>query len=61
MLDPSEVEDVQDQIARGHTDADRRIPRAFGLPLRSDMAAPHFHQSDVDDLTRDVFAVLLLT
>ena len=50
MLDPSEVEAVRDQIARGNPDAFQRILRAFGLPLRSYIAAQIHHQSDVDGL-----------
>jgi RNA polymerase sigma-70 factor (ECF subfamily) len=55
MLDPSEVESVREQIARGNPDAFQRILRAFGLPLRSYIAAQVYHQSDVDDLTQEVF------
>ena len=44
MLDPSEVEAVRDQIARGNPDAFQRILRAFGLPLRSYIAA-QIHQA----------------
>ena len=55
MLDPSEVEAVRDQIARGNPDAFQRILRAFGLPLRSYIAAQIHHQGDIDDLTQEVF------
>jgi RNA polymerase sigma-70 factor (ECF subfamily) len=55
MLDPSEVEAVRDQIARGNQDAFQQILRAYGLPLRSYIAAQVYHQSDVDDLTQEVF------
>ena len=55
MLDPSEVEAVRNQIARGNPDAFQRVLRAFGLPLRSYIAAQIHHLGDVDDLTQEVF------
>jgi len=55
MLDPTEVEAVRAQIARGNPDAFQLILRAFGLPLRSYIAAQVYHQGDVDDLTQEVF------
>jgi RNA polymerase sigma-70 factor (ECF subfamily) len=55
MLDPSEIEAVLDQVARGNRDAFRRIVRPFSLPLRSYIAAQVYHQGDVDDLVQEVF------
>jgi RNA polymerase sigma-70 factor (ECF subfamily) len=50
-----EIESVLDRIERGDRDAFQQIVRAFGLPLRSYVAARVYHLDELDDLTQEVF------
>jgi RNA polymerase sigma-70 factor (ECF subfamily) len=57
MLAPAELDAVIDAILRGEEDAFRKILRAYGLPLRSYIAAWVHHVDDVDDIAQEVFFV----
>jgi hypothetical protein len=47
MLDPSKIEEVLDQVARGNRDAFRQVVRAYSLPLRSFIASQVHHMDEV--------------
>jgi RNA polymerase sigma-70 factor (ECF subfamily) len=50
-----ELDAVIDDVLRGDRDAFRKVLRAYGLPLRSYIAA-HVHAlDDIDDLAQEVF------
>src|SRR5581483_4784838 len=55
MLAPSELASAIDEVARGNRDAFGPIVRAYGLPLRSYLAAHVHNRDDLDDLAQEVF------
>src|SRR5262245_29156776 len=61
MLATSELNDVIDAVLDGvldgRNDAFLKIVRAYGLPVRSYIAAHVFDIDDIDDLAQDVFFV----
>ena len=59
MNDPTDVDAVLDQVARGWTDAFGHLVRLYALPLRSFLASQVYHLDDVDDLAQEVFLAAL--
>jgi RNA polymerase sigma-70 factor (ECF subfamily) len=57
MLPPHELDQVIDDVLLGEEDAFRKILRAYGLSLRSYIAAWVHHIDDIDDIAQDVFFV----
>jgi prepilin-type N-terminal cleavage/methylation domain-containing protein len=55
MLNLSEINEVLDQVGRGHRDGFRLIVGAFSLPLRCYIASQVHHRNDVEDITQEVF------
>jgi RNA polymerase sigma-70 factor, ECF subfamily len=57
MLRPTERDAIIEDVLQGNADAFRKILRAYGLSLRSYIAA-HVHAlDDIDDLAQEVFFV----
>lgn len=50
-----ELNEVIEEVLRGDRDAFRKILHAFGLPLRSYIAAQVHALDDIDDLAQEVF------
>ncbi|MFO0811116.1 MAG: sigma-70 family RNA polymerase sigma factor [Gemmataceae bacterium] len=59
MSDELELVAVLAEIRRGNREAFGVIVRAYGLPLRSYLAAHLHHTDDVDDLAQDVLLAAL--
>jgi RNA polymerase sigma-70 factor (ECF subfamily) len=59
MGDPSDVDAILQEVARGRIEAFGRIVRAYALPLRSYLASQVHHLDDVDDLAQEVFLAAL--
>ena len=59
MAPNADIDRVLDEVAGGNREAFRAIVRAFGLPLRSYLAAQVHHLDDVDDLAQDIFVSAL--
>ncbi|WP_165065413.1 sigma-70 family RNA polymerase sigma factor [Paludisphaera rhizosphaerae] len=55
MLTSTEIDEVIDQVLRGHRDAFRFIVRSYSLPIRAYIASRLRRADDVDDLTQEVF------
>jgi RNA polymerase sigma-70 factor (ECF subfamily) len=59
MNDPSDVDVVLDQVARGWTEAFGQLVHLYALPLRSYLATQVYRLDDVDDLAQEVFLAAL--
>ncbi len=57
MLSRPELDIVIDAVLRGESDMFRQILRAYGLSLRSYLAAWVHHVDDIDDIAQEVFFV----
>jgi RNA polymerase sigma-70 factor (ECF subfamily) len=57
MLQVSELRAAVAAVLEGQHDAFLKIMRAYGLPVRSYIAAHVYHLDDVDDLAQEVFFV----
>lgn len=55
MMEPIDMQDVIDAVAKGNSDAYMEIVRAYGLPIRSYLASQLYHLDDVDDIAQEVF------
>ena len=55
IMDTAELNAALKEIAKGKRDAFRLIVKAYGLPLRSYLAAQLYHVDVVDDLAQEVF------
>lgn len=55
MLTSTEIDEVIDQVLRGHREAFRFIVRNYSLPIRAYIASRLRRPEDVDDLTQEVF------